>query len=392
MNTLFLTVFVFKYLIAAIGNVLFHVHIQYLPVICFLYLAYNFGKKVVINQQQYIVLLLVILFYIQIVAHVNIDTIYSEKKSMQMTFQGFFYLFFPFLALYIKEHLPKVMVSKIISSFLLLFLFLLSYKLFLFNEIFSFEKSFVELSVNFHNYFSLFKDTEWIMVNDELETESIFTGRLIGIFLLYLVLFTRLHFSIKIGLSIFLIVVMLLVGNRGSMLAVALTLFVISNRKIYITVFVLLLLTAFAFLIGFNDSLQESMGRSVSFESSGRLEIWMNTWNGVSTLFGNGIGAPIYGEFGYPHNMGIEIFFELGFIAFIIYTGSIIFLMTLVNRYRFFLLEKKILYSSSLYYLIASQFSGDMFMNINSFSLILTFLILHFSSVSNGFNMARRSY
>jgi hypothetical protein len=391
-SSLFISVFVVKHLSQAITMVMIGFKLPYLAFIALITFIFNIKyifKKITITKKQLYVFILTTIFYLLIINNLNYDYDIFIEKSDGLLKNGFIYLFISFMIILLKELPDEEYFKKIIKFFIVLFLVYAIYKVYLFNE--EYPLNSIWIFSYFHSYFSFFKMPSEIIEIDALRVESIRSGRLAGIFLLYAILFTNFSKIIKLLFFFSLLLLMILIGNRGSVVVVLFILFIFINKKYIlgltlILIYIILALTLkYDILMIINDTIFS--GKFQGLGSSERLITWQTALYNIDTVgfFGNGIGGfyelivPGKGHVDYPHNIGLEIFYELGYIAFFIYLFTIYLLIKKAFIYDQLIFIEKFLYISSIYYILVAQLSGNMYMNINSFSFIIMFFLIHYN-------------
>jgi hypothetical protein len=392
-NVIFLLLFISKYLAHALSETLFSFKLPYLIFVVFLYLLFSFSKymktDIFIQPKQLFIFFLAIVFYASILLNLKFDSEIASIKSQNMAINGFFYINIPFLILLMRDYPCKKTVQNYILFLVVVFMGLLLYKLIFFIDGLTFTLS--SAPMYFHSYFSLYDDfTQLIGTNHEPLPVSIFTGRLVGIFLLYAVIFVGLPSKFRLFLFVFLIAIMILIGNRGSILAVLVILFFLVSNRIK---FIFLIIAVSYMLLSVSDfevNVSQLFDRYTSFNTSGRWDIYKILLNNidVKNVFGEGLGSfyKLDNDFSYPHNIGLEILYELGFIPFLIYVVSLFILIFKISHYNRFMYIEKVVFVSLWYYLIVSQFSADLYMNINVISLIILFFMMHYSRMKRNKN------
>lgn len=391
-SSLLISVFTIKHLSQAFTMIVLGFKLPYVLVVALLAVVFNIKSifsKLYITKKQLYIFMMVTIFYILIINNLNYDNELFVEKSNNLYRQGLIYLYLPFLVLFIKELPDEEYYKNFIKIFIIFFLLYAGYKVFLFHE--EYPLNSIWTFSNFHNYFSFYKTPVEIIQTDALRTESIRSGRLVGIFLVYIILLTNFKKFFKVILFITLLLLMILIGNRGSLLASLIILLIFINKRYIIFLFIFclyfLLITSLdsSIFTFFNNTILS--GKFQSFESSERIIIWLTGLYNIDIigLLGNGIGGfyeltvPEIGHASYPHNIGLEIFYEFGYIAFFIYLLTVYLLIKKAFVYYKLIFVEKFLYVSSVYYLLVAQLSGNIYMNIHTFSFIIMFFLIHYN-------------
>lgn len=212
------------------------------------------------------------------------------------------------------------------------------------------------------------------------ESNVIWTGRFLSIGFLYIILKENVSYFTKAIKLIILMLAMILTGSKAVLLFPLLTLLIyvfLFNKafklKTKINLLAILTLVIFGFysLLSYLNPL--AVQRRFSLKS-GTIETREGSIGSVldkyiengNYLFGNGFatsGFPIistYNERSYPHNITVELLYEIGFIGVICYYLTTLIPLLLFYKNHRVNKEKSILASVLVLFLLYAQTSGNM--------------------------------
>lgn len=206
-------------------------------------------------------------------------------------------------------------------------------------------------------------------------------SRWIGYFVICLIFLVKTPNMIKILIISLCLLLMGFSGSKGPLLFLLLTLAFVQIKN---TKFLLFLSFLFVIIIVFFDNflpylenypaftrllgLDESSNYFSGTSTSARLTLFKSSLNCLEiNFFGYGLGnfsnycdpSRILGQNGYPHNIFVEIFLELGLIIFLIFG---VFMLKIYFKKKYIRIDSAYqgFYSIWLFYLLNSLVSGDL--------------------------------
>ncbi|HEM7188827.1 TPA: hypothetical protein U2I61_003342 [Providencia rettgeri] len=367
-----------RFIFNGIGNLLLPAKIQYLALVFIIAIAYLVKKKnFTISSNQLLMLFTAIIIYFIIIINLNDNSDFSIEKSNLLIFSGFLYIFSPFILIFYKNNYNDEKFTSTMNFFILISVFLIISR----EILFSVNYSILDL-VSTRNFLSLFSSPIEIINADNLGVESIPSGRTIGLTLVACILLSKFSkYKILIISTVFFFF-LIQVGNRQSIIAALLVLFIYSSFKSKFNFLFFILL--FSLVIYSFVDIQSSRFLDSGGERSDLIFKFIENLDKLS-FFGNGInsfGEIYYYPNVYPHNISIEAIYELGvFFLILLYSLFVINYITFrKTKFKDKSVAEKFISLSIVYYLIVAHLSGDMYYNIILISLSLMYNILYMDS------------
>lgn len=222
-------------------------------------------------------------------------------------------------------------------------------------------------------------------VAQQTGNNSIVDGRFMGLLLTVVYLVSNWPLWKKFAVSVPPLVFLLLIGNRQGLLGFLVLLFLLGPFRL---IFKLLgaatvLVSAFA-LNSLANALMETELRLFAMGiGGGRMDYIPHYWTAFedASLIGRGAGA-FASEFvgTYPHNIFVETVFEQGIIAFVILLGLTVATVLSIH-FNYVRLAGRpfsmFVVSSLLFYIITAQLSGNIWLNLVMFSMIVFYFALY---------------
>lgn len=238
---------------------------------------------------------------------------------------------------------------------------------------------------NYRDYFSLVHTTDQLL-SGQASTNAILEGRLLGLLSIFsLIVYSKSPLK-KWLFFLFFLYFIEIIGNRqaffGAIIAAPLVATLNRERVIYFKALLLAYSAALASFLAI-VVLQLSETRVFQFGTGGtyaRIAFINDAFNNLDkvSFFGNGAGFFQNDiSWHYPHNISIELAFNYGFLAFLLYWALVAIVAT--RALSRFLKNKTTrleaaMFGFSLYGVFTAHLSGDITLNVIAISFLMGYL------------------